>query len=92
MFFWSLSPKPEPWKKMPWPELDESETVVDTKGYWIVEKLEEKKGYSLALYHVFTNPGFIPLGLGWIVNIMTEKRLPQVISALNNRMEKLTRK
>ena len=51
-----------------------------------LENFEEKKGYVIAKYHVYTDPGAIAWGLNWIVDILTEKSLPRVIEALRERV------
>lgn len=73
------------WVKVPWPEIDESETITDTKGYWLIEP-SEREGFLIAKYHVYTDPGHIPFGFGWIVNMLTRDSLPDIIRSLKNRI------
>ena len=40
------------------------------------------KNRTLIQYQVFTDPGYIPFGFEWIVNIMTKKTLPKTIENL----------
>lgn len=74
------------WSLVPWPELKPEETIKDTTGYWLVQN--KAKGQSLVLYHVSTDPGDIPFGLGWIVDILTKQSVPGAISALRDRAAK----
>jgi hypothetical protein len=75
------------WKKLPWPDLKPEETVVDTYGQWIIEKSPQKDGPVLAYYRVYTDPGNIPLGMGWIVDILTQKSIPGIINGTRNRVK-----
>jgi hypothetical protein len=73
------------WHLLKWPGLKKSETIEDTTGFW---RIEEKAGNrSLVKYHVYTDPGPIPLGLGWIVNILTEKSVPETLLRTRERVE-----
>lgn len=76
------------WKLIPWvgPALPESDTIVDTTGYWSIQP-SEKDSYLLVLYHVYTDPGKIPTGLGWIVDILTKDSLPDLLKATRKRIE-----
>ena len=77
------------WKLIPWPGLKESEKINDTTGYWNFSKYPHKKGYILAVYHVYTDPGPIPTGLGWIVDILTKNSVPDVVLNTRQRVEEL---
>jgi hypothetical protein len=76
------------WHMMKWPELKAEETIADTTGYWRIEEKSEKQ--SLVLYHVYTDPGHIPFGLGWIVDVLTKKSVPDVLLQTKKRAEKLS--
>ena len=67
------------WEMIDWPGLKETETINNTTGYWLIKNYPEKKGHILVLYHVYTDPGPIPLGLGWIVDILTYNSAPTII-------------
>ena len=56
------------WQLQEWPGLKPEETIKDTTGYWLIK--QEAKGKLLVLYHVFTDPGPVPFGLGWIVDFV----------------------
>ena len=77
------------WHKVPWPELKDSETIVETTGFWLLRPFPERPGYLLARYHVYTDPGRIPTGLGWIVNILTKGSMPDIVKNTNRRVESL---
>ncbi|MDH4318180.1 MAG: hypothetical protein OEV64_07295 [Desulfobulbaceae bacterium] len=76
------------WSLVPWPELKPEETIKDTTGYWLVQNDAEEQ--CLVLYHVSTDPGDIPFGLGWIVDILTKQSVPGAISALRNQTAKIS--
>ncbi len=67
------------WKMISWPGLKQSETIKDTTGNWHLRAYPDKQGSVLVVYHVYTDPGPIPYGLGWIIDILTEKSVPNVL-------------
>jgi hypothetical protein len=75
------------WKKLPWPGLKPEETVIDTYGQWILEKSPQRDGQVLAYYRVYTDPGNVPLGMGWIVDILTQKSIPDIIKGTRSRVK-----
>ncbi len=75
------------WKKLPWPGLKPEETVIDTYGQWILDKSPQKDDPILAYYRVYTDPGNIPLGMGWIVDILTQKSIPGIIKGTRSRVK-----
>jgi tetratricopeptide (TPR) repeat protein len=77
------------WKKLPWPGLKPKETVTDTYGQWILEKFPGKGKQVLAYYRVYTDPGNIPLGTEWIVDILTKKSIPNIISRTRGRVKSI---
>jgi len=77
------------WKKLPWPGLKPKETIIDTYGQWILEDFPEKDNQVLAYYRVYTDPGKIPLGTGWIVDILTQKSVPNIISKTRSRVKSI---
>jgi hypothetical protein len=72
------------WKLIEWQGLKKSETIEDTTGYWLLKEYPEKAEHVIALYHVYTDPGSIPLGLGWIVDILTKNSIPDVVIKTRN--------
>ncbi|MDH3348727.1 MAG: hypothetical protein OEM02_11605 [Desulfobulbaceae bacterium] len=71
------------WSMVEWPGLKPEETIKDTTGYWLVQ--EDLPKQSLVLYHVSTDPGEVPFGLGWIVDILSKQSVPQAVSSLRER-------
>ena len=67
------------WEMIEWPGLAGEDTIQDTNGYWMLKNSSVRDGYVDVLYHVYTDPGRIPLGLGWIIDILTEKSVPDVL-------------
>ena len=75
------------WELLKWPELKPEETIKDTTGYWRIE--EKTQNSSLVLYHVYTDPGPIPFGLGWIVDVLSKNSVPDALLQTKNRAEKM---
>jgi len=75
------------WRKLAWPGLKPKETVIDTYGQWILEDFPEKDNQVLAYYRVYTNPGKIPFGTGWIVDILTKESIPNIIKGTRRRVK-----
>jgi tetratricopeptide (TPR) repeat protein len=94
LMFWSKSETGKVqlfWRKLPWSELKPKQTVVDTYGQWILEDFPEKENHVLAYYRVYTHPGKIPFGTGWIVDILTKESIPNIIKGTRNRVKQITR-
>ncbi|MHC4478751.1 MAG: tetratricopeptide repeat protein [Planctomycetota bacterium] len=77
------------WKKLPWPGLKAEETVVDTYGQWIIKDFKDKDGHVLAYYRVYTDTGKIPLGTGWIVDILTNESIEKMFKGIRRRVKDL---
>ncbi len=77
------------WQIQPWPELKKKETITDTTGYWRIE--DKGENASLVLYHVYTDPGPIPFGLGWIVAVLSKDSVPEALLQTKKRTERLPR-
>jgi hypothetical protein len=75
------------WQKLPWLELKPSQTVVDTSGFWSVRTFEDRG--LLAVYHVYTDPGHVPLGLTGVARGVARSKIPAGISKLRERMQTL---
>jgi len=73
------------WKQVPWEGVEESETIADTSGYWQLSPYPKDRGKTLVKYYVFADPGPIPYGLGWIVDIVTRISLPRTLEAVRER-------
>jgi tetratricopeptide (TPR) repeat protein len=75
------------WKKLPWPGLRPKEAIVDAYGQWILESLPERENHVLAYYRMYTDPGQMPLGTGWIINILTKRSVPDIIRNTRSRVK-----
>jgi ribosome-associated toxin RatA of RatAB toxin-antitoxin module len=71
------------WELIPWPGLSPAETIRDTTGYWRLTPLPGDK--TLVEYQVRSDPGDIPFGAGWIVDMLTKEGLPDVIESTRKR-------
>ena len=65
------------WQLEQWLGLQQKDTIRDTTGFWRIEELDAKR--SLVLYHVYTDPGKVPFGLGWIVDLLGKDSVPKVL-------------
>jgi Polyketide cyclase / dehydrase and lipid transport len=74
------------WNLVAWEGLAESETIRDTRGSWQLEPGSRGEASTFVTYRVSTDPGPIPLGLGWIVDWMSEKSLPAVLEKTRERV------
>ena len=79
------------WKKLDWPELQPNETIADTQGYWLLREFTEEEGGILAVYHVYTDPHPIPMGLGWIARLLTKDGLPDVVYKTRTRVYEMAK-
>lgn len=77
------------WEKLPWPELKPSQTVVDTSGFWSVRTFEDRG--LLAVYHVYTDPGHVPLGLTGVAQGIARSKIPDGIAKLRERILRVYR-
>lgn len=80
----SISSRVE-WNSIEWPGLKPLETIRETRGFWLIK--DQGNNTSLILYHVYTDPGPIPFGFGWIVDFMMEQSLPKVLLQTKARVE-----
>jgi len=65
------------WQMQDWPEIPGEERIGNTTGFWLLKPYKENR--TLVRYHVYTDPGDVPFGLGWIVDFMSEKSIPKVL-------------
>lgn len=73
------------WKLAPWPGLKQDETIADTSGAWILTPAADP-AKTLVSYAVYTDPGPVPMGLGWVVDSMSKDSIPKMIDALRARV------
>ena len=72
------------WKLVPWSGLKPEETIVDTSGQWQLTP-GAASGKTVVRYRVYTDPGPIPFGLGWIVDSLSKDSIPQTLDAVRKR-------
>ncbi len=77
------------WEMIDWPGIKQEDSIKDTFGSWFIKSYSEKEGYVLVHYHVYTDPGPVPFGLGWIIDILTEKSVPDVVKNTRERVYKI---
>ncbi|QYF92141.1 hypothetical protein KY495_15380 [Massilia sp. PAMC28688] len=75
------------WKQVPWPGLKQEETIADTTGQWHLTP--HGAGRTAVRYSVYTDPGPIPFGLGWIVDSLSKDSIPQTLEGVRRRVVKL---
>lgn len=75
------------WKQLPWRGLKPEETIADTYGYWQFTPAPTA-GKTVVKYVVYTDPGPIPFGLGWIVDSLSKDSIPQTLDALRKKVAK----
>ncbi len=62
------------WKLENW----EENNIEDTWGQWVISPYPNTQ-CTLVQYQVYTDLGYIPFGLGWVVDFLTEYSLPEVL-------------
>jgi hypothetical protein len=73
------------WKMLPWPGVAAEEAIADTTGYWLLAPHSLEKNKTVVKYMVYTDPGPVPMGLGWIVDSMSKGSMPKTLEALRQR-------
>lgn len=79
------------WKLAPWPGLKPDETIVDTSGAWQLVPLPGHPDKTVVQYAISTDPGAVPLGLGWIVDSLSKDSIPKMMAALRSRVTQTQR-
>lgn len=72
------------WVKVPWPDVPLSHSVVDTSGHWQVARTSD--GRLLAVYHVYTEPGRVPLGMKGLAFSLSKQDFPKIIERVRARL------
>ncbi|WEF30677.1 SRPBCC family protein [Pseudoduganella chitinolytica] len=72
------------WQLVPRADLQPGQTIADTTGYWEFSALADGDG-SLVRYRVYADPGPVPFGFGWIVEMMSKRSLPKAVAAVRER-------
>jgi len=79
------------WKNLPLAGVKPKETIIDTWGQWMLETYPGNDRQVLAYYRVYTDPGKIPIGFGWIVDFMSKDSIPKVIEHTKRRVKEVKR-
>lgn len=74
------------WTLIPREDLQIDETIADTSGYWQLTPDPANGHKTLVRYFVYSDPGPVPFGLGWIVAMLGKYSLPGTLDALRNRV------
>jgi len=75
------------WRLVP-TGLAPADTIADTTGYWLFTPVPGENGKTLIEYHVYADPGPVPFGFGWIVDMMSKRSLPRTLEALRTQAAK----
>jgi hypothetical protein len=70
------------WKLLQRPDLKPEDTIADTRGYWLLTPLPADPAKTLLRYEVYSDPGPVPTGLGWIVDMLGKDSLPKTLEAV----------
>jgi len=73
------------WRLVP-TGLAAKETIADTTGYWLFKPMPGDSAKTLVEYHVYADPGPVPYGFGWIVDMMSKRSLPRTLEALRGQV------
>ena len=71
------------WETIPW----EGNSINETWGQWYLKPYKDSNNKTLIQYQVYTDPGHIPFGFEWIIDIITKKSLPETIKNLKTWVE-----
>ena len=71
------------WETVPW----EKNSIKETWGQWYLEPYDESGSKTLIRYQVYTDPGYIPYGFEWVIDIMTRISLPETVKNLKKWVE-----
>ncbi|OBV37222.1 SRPBCC family protein [Janthinobacterium psychrotolerans] len=74
------------WKLVPMEGVKIEDTIFDTSGYWQLSPDPQDAGATAIKYQVYTDPGPVPMGFGWIVDSMSRDSIPKMFDALRARV------
>ncbi|HYD80069.1 MAG TPA: SRPBCC family protein [Paucimonas sp.] len=72
------------WKLVP-SGLRLEDTIADTTGHWHLTPHPADQDKTVVEYLVHADPGPVPFGFGWIVDLMSKRSLPRTLEALRER-------
>lgn len=73
------------WKSLPWQGLEPEETVKNTVGYWSLKAIGNDE--TRLHYYTKTDPGYVPFGLGWVVDYLTKESVVDLLESTKERAE-----
>ncbi len=74
------------WTMIPREDLKIDETIADTTGYWQLTPDPANSRKTLVTYFVYSDPGPVPFGLGWVVTMLGKRSLPATLEAVRDRV------
>ncbi|NEX64055.1 SRPBCC family protein [Noviherbaspirillum galbum] len=77
------------WKQVPWEDLKADDTIADTSGYWHLVPHPANPARTVVDYFVYADPGYVPFGFRWIVDILSKESLPKTLESLRARAAEL---
>ena len=72
------------WELVDWKE----NSIADTWGQWYFTPVDNNKNFTLIQYQTYIDPGYIPYGMGWIIDLLTRTSLPHIIGNSKEYIEK----
>ena len=66
------------WETVPW----DGNSINETWGQWYLEPYGNLNNQTLIQYQVYTDPGYVPFGFQWAIDILTKKSLPETVRNL----------
>ena len=72
------------WETIDW----EKNSIEETWGQWYLTPYGLNNEQTLVQYQIYTDPGYIPFGFKWIVDVLTENSLPETVGNLKEWVEK----
>ena len=71
------------WETIDWQE----NSIEETWGQWYLTSYGTNNDKVLVQYQVYTDPGYIPFGFKWLVDILTKNSLPETVGNLKKWVE-----
>ena len=73
------------WTMLASKDIPTEERIADTRGSWKLSAHPSEARKTVVQYFVYSDPGPVPFGLGWIVDAMGRESLPKTLEALRRR-------
>ena len=71
------------WETIDWQE----NSIEETWGQWHLTSYGINNDKVLVQYQVYTDPGYIPFGFKWLVDVLTKNSLPETVGNLKKWVE-----